>query len=60
MEPYEGKPGYYIVYYDILDSDQQGIAPNSEGFNNSEKSCLHKIAKSNNKVRICYFACSAV
>ena len=50
MQPLEGQPGTYIVYYHILDGDQFGRAPNCENFDSSEKSCLHKIAKSNNKV----------
>ena len=52
MQPLEGEPGTYIVYYHILDGDQHGRAPNSPYFDSSEKSCLHKIAKSNNKVII--------
>ena len=52
MQPLEGEPGTYIVYYHILDGDQHGHAPNAENFDKSEKSCLYKIAKSNNKVKI--------
>lgn len=50
MEPHEGDPGSYIVYYNILESDQHGRDPNHPKFSGSEKSCLYKIAKSNNKV----------
>jgi len=50
IQPLEGEPNTYIVYYDILDGDQHGRAPNCRTFDSSEKSCLHKIAKSNNKV----------
>ena len=50
MQPLEGELGTYIVYYHILDGDQNGRAPNSPNFDDTEKSCLHKIAKSNNKV----------
>ena len=57
MQPLEGEPGTYIVYYHILDGDQHGRAPNSPNFDSSERSCLHKIAKSNNKVIMSmYFA----
>ncbi|XP_065884791.1 transient receptor potential cation channel subfamily A member 1-like isoform X2 [Dysidea avara] len=49
MQPLEGEPNTYIVYYHILDGDQNGCAPNCRTFDSSEKSCLHKIAKSNNK-----------
>jgi len=50
IQPLEGEPNTYIVYYHILDGDQHGRAPNCRTFDSSEKSCLHKIAKSNNKV----------
>ena len=50
MQPLEGEPNTYIVYYQILDGDQHGRAPNCRNFDGSHKSCLHKIAKSNNKV----------
>ena len=52
IQPYEGKPGAYTVYYDILDSDQYGHPPNCSNFDNSEKSCLYRIAKNNNKVTV--------
>ena len=50
IQPVEGEPETYFVYYHILDGDRHGRAPSSKNFNSSEKSCLHKIAKSNNKV----------
>ena len=50
MQPLEGEPNTHIVYYQILDGDRDGRAPNCESFDNSHKSCLHRIAKSNNKV----------
>ena len=52
IQPYEGKPGAYTVYYDILDGDQHGRSPNCVNFDSSEKSCLYKIAKNNNKVTV--------
>ena len=52
MQPLEGEPNTYIVYYQILDGDQHGRAPNCRTFDGSHKSCLHKISKSNNKVNI--------
>ena len=53
MQPVEGKPDSYIVYYHILDGDQDGRAPNCPNFDSSKKSCVHKIAKTNNKVANC-------
>ena len=50
MQPVEGKSDTYFVYYHILDGDQNGCAPNSPNFDSSKKSCIHKIAKTNNKV----------
>ena len=50
IQPFEGKPGYFTVYYDILDSDKHGRSPNSQNYDASNKSCLYKIAKSDNKV----------
>ena len=52
MQPYEGNPGAYTVYYNILDGDQNGRSPNCQNFDSSEKTCLYKIAESNNKVII--------
>ena len=55
LQPLEAQPDSYIVYYNILDGDQNGRAPNCPNFDASEKSCLHKIAKSNNKVKtVCF------
>ena len=56
MQPLEGEPNTYIVYYQILDGDQHGRAPNCRTFDGSHKSCLHKISKSNNKVNIILLA----
>ena len=50
MEPQEGSPGSYIVYYGILESDEHGRDPYHNEFNYSSKSCLYKIAKNNNMV----------
>ena len=50
IEPKNGQPGTYTVYYDILDSDREGHDPNSRLFNGAKKSCIYKIAKSENKV----------
>ena len=50
IQPYEGKPGTYAVYYNILDGDQHGRPPNCYNFDTSEKSCLYMIAKNNNMV----------
>ena len=53
MEPLEDGHNTYIVYYNILDGDGEGWPPNDQHFNKSHKTCLHKIAKSNNKATIC-------
>ena len=50
IEPRNGQPGSYTVYYDILDGDRDGRAPNCRFFNGAKKSCIYKIAKSDNKV----------
>ena len=52
MEPLESGDNNFIVYYNILDGDRQGRPPNDPNFEKSHKSCLHKIAKSNNKASI--------
>ena len=52
MEPLEGQHDTYVVYYNILDGDRQGRPPNDPHFDRSHKSCLHKIAKSNNKASV--------
>ena len=56
-------PFDYHFYYHILDGDEAGRPPkvmaskgnkltDNEYFNRRDKSCLHLIAKSNNKVRL--------
>ena len=55
IQSLEGAPDSYIVYYNVLDGDQNGRAPTCPNFDASEKSCLHKIAKNNNKVSILCF-----
>ena len=56
-------PFDYHFYYHILDGDEAGRPPkvmaskgnkltDNEYFNRHEKSCLHLIAKSNNKVKL--------
>ena len=50
MELLPGKKDTYLVHYAVLDGDVQGRAPSDDLFDKSHKSCLHKIAKSNNKV----------
>ena len=52
MEPLEDGHNTYIVYYNILDGDEEGRPPNDQHFKKSDKTCLHKIAKSNNKASI--------
>ena len=52
IEKFEGQHETYVVYYNVLDGDRQGRPPNDSRFDKAHKSCLHKIAKSNNKV--CY------
>ena len=47
MEPLEGNPDSYIVYYSILDSDEHGHDPYHPDF---KESCLYKMAMGNNKV----------
>ena len=50
IQTLEGEPNTYIVYYQILDGDQHGRAPDCRTFDGSQKSCLYEIAKSNNRV----------
>ena len=50
IEPVEGKPECYNVYYNILEGDENGREPKDRKFNDSEKSCLYKITKKDNKV----------
>ena len=52
MERLEGQHDTFVVHYSVLDGDRQGRPPNDTHFDKAHKSCLHKIAKSNNKVRI--------
>ena len=44
IEPVEGQPDTYTVYYHILDGDRNGHAPGCKHFNGAKKSCLYKIA----------------
>ncbi len=44
------QPDTFVVHYSILDRDTYGRAPSDPQFDKSTKSCLHKIAKSGNKV----------
>jgi len=50
IESIEGEPNAYTIYYNILDGDQNGLAPDCKYFNKAEDSCISKIAASNNKV----------
>ena len=50
IEPLEGQSNRCLVHYSILDADKDGRAPNDPHFHKKEKSCLHIIAKLNNKV----------
>ncbi len=50
IEPLVEQPDTFLIHYSILDSDPQGRAPPDPQFDKSTKSCLHKIAKSGNKV----------
>ncbi len=50
MEPLPGQNETYLVDYAVLDGDVHGRPPSHSLFDKSDKSCLHKIAKSNNKV----------
>lgn len=52
LEPIPGEQNSIVVYYSILDGDERGRSPIDPYFNSSTKSCLQKIAKSNNKVGI--------
>ena len=58
IQPLEGEMDRYIVFYHILDGDQNGRAPECKSFDNSHKSCLHKIAKSNKKVFFYFALCN--
>lgn len=50
MEELHGQKNTYLVHYKILDGDVKGRAPSDPHFDKKDKSCLHIIAKSNNKV----------
>ena len=50
MDSIEGRPDHYRVFYNILDGDWNGRAPDHPQFVPSGRSCLQIIAKSNNKV----------
>lgn len=49
IEPVMNETDTYVIYYGILDGDTEGRPPNHPHFDKSHKSCLHVIAKSNNK-----------
>jgi hypothetical protein len=49
MDSVEGQPDRYRVFYNILDGDWNGRAPDHLAFVPSGRSCLQIIAKSNNK-----------
>ena len=51
LEPIPGKQHSYVVYYSILDGDECGRTPIDPQFDSSTKSCLQKIAKSDDRVR---------
>ena len=51
LEPIPGKQNTYVVYYSILDGDECGRTPVDPQFDSNTKSCLQKIAKSNDRVR---------
>lgn len=50
IEPVEGEPNTYTVYYNILDSDQSGRDPDCKNFNKEQASCIDKISANYNKV----------
>eukprot|EP00731_Ephydatia_muelleri_P001088 Em0001g1088a len=49
IEPVINETDTYVIYYGILDGDIEGRPPSHPDFDKSHKSCLHIIAKSNNK-----------
>ena len=57
MEKLEGEDNKHVLYYRILDSDHNGRSPKDPKFDKSHKSCLQKIAKSGNKVRMYVCMC---
>lgn len=48
-EPVEGDKTF-TVHYSILEGDEKGYPPDHNKFERSRKSCLYKIARSQNKV----------
>lgn len=52
-EPVQGDVKYK-VHYSILEGDEAGHPPDHPKFKSSRKSCLYKIARSQNKVYIPY------
>lgn len=52
IEPVINEIDTYVIYYGILDGDIEGRPPSHPDFDKSHKSCLHIIAKSNNKVHV--------
>lgn len=48
-EPVEGDKTF-TVHYSILEGDEKGYPPDHKKFERSRKSCLYKIARSQNKV----------
>ena len=57
MERLEDQYDTFVVHYSVLDGDREGRPPNDPHFSKAHKSCLHKIAKSNNKVGFCRVLC---
>ena len=57
MEPLLDHQDTFLVHYCTLDADPQGRPPGDPLFDNSTKSCLHKISKSNNKVCLFCIVC---
>ena len=55
IEQQKNKPDSYKVYYNILDGDQNGRDPTCNNFDSTKKSCLHRIAESDNKVTMNLF-----
>ena len=55
LEPIPGKQNSYVVYYSLLDGDECGRTPVDPQFDSTTKSCLQKIAKSDDRVRTLQF-----
>lgn len=53
MQPIPEEKNHFVVYYDLLDSDDAGREPNDPLFCRSAKSSLYVIAKNRDKVRYC-------